>query len=400
MNNQKKYNKKRIKILLKGVLPALVGMLLPKNNNRIIFNSTRNEFYNFNTKYLFEYFIEHHPEVEAKFVINDEEKREELNREFGEDNKYFIETESLRGMWYALGASTWVTSAFETPVGGVWLRFNRFVYLLGHGTHFKAIVFNENELSYAKWAYYQMMRLNFSKYLVTSKALIGIYQKAYKCSEDKLVVAGEPRHDKIYTPDKGLMQERFGNKIEESKNILYAPTWRPDGGLKLFPFDDIDWDDFTRFLEENNINIFLRMHPSFQEDLRGYTQKTKHIKVLDNNVVEDISDVLGFFDLLITDYSSIHISFLLLDKPVMFLPYDFQEYDRQMGFVEEYDMLTPGPKPKTLKVFQNELVLLITDDEYYKTQRDEASRFFNDLHYDNCKMNAEYLIEKIKGGKE
>ena len=393
------YNIKRAKILLKGFIPSLFSMIFPKNKNRIIFNSTRNEFYNFNTKYLFEYFIEHHPEVEAKFVINDENKREELNREFGDDNKYFIETESWSGMWYALCAGAWITSAFETPAGGVFLKFNRLVYLLGHGTHFKAIVFNENGLSYAKWAYYQMMRLNFSRYLVTSKVLMSIYKKAYKCTEDKLVVAGEPRHDKIYTPDKGLMQERFGSKIEESKNILYAPTWRPDGGLKLFPFDDMNWGDFVGFLEDNNINIFLRMHPSFQEDLEIYTKKTKHIKILDNQVVEDVSDVLGFFDLLITDYSSIHISFLLLDKPVMFLPYDFKQYNRQMGFVEEYDRLTPGPKPKTMKAFKSELTRLLADDEYYKIQRDEVSRFFNDFHYDNCKMNAEYIIKKIQEGK-
>ena len=229
--------------------------------------------------------------------------------------------------------------------------------------------------------------------------MIDIYKKAYKCSDQKLIVLGEPRHDKIYIPDKSLMEEKFGEDIEESKNILYAPTWRPDGELKLFPFDDMDWEGFIRFLEDKSINIFLRMHPSFQEDLGNYTQKTNHIKILDNNVVEDISDVMGFFDLLITDYSSIHISFLLLEKPVMFLPYDFIDYDRQMGFVDEYDKLTPGPKPKTMKAFQFELNLLLSEDEYYKTSRDKVSMFFNDFSHDNCKMNAKYIVKQIKGGK-
>jgi len=399
-NNQNKYSKTRVKILLQGILPSLIGIFSPKVRKRIIFNSTRNEFYNFNTKYLFEYFIEKHPELEVKFVINDEGKRNKLNRQFGVKNSYFIETESLKGVWYALRAATWVTSAFETPVGGIFLRFNRFVYLLGHGTHFKAIVFNENRLSLAKWLYYQLMRINFSTYLVTSSSLIDIYMKAYKCTRHKLVVLGEPRHDKIYTPNKSLMKEQFGEDIEESKNILYAPTWRPDGGLKLFPFDDMDWKIFSEFLEDNNINIFLRMHPSFQENLGMYAKNTNRIKILDNRVVEDISDIMGFFDLLITDYSSIYISFLLLEKPVMFLPYDFVVYERQMGFVDNYDALTPGPKPKNMKAFQLELNFLLTNDKYYKTSRNEASRFFNDFHYDNCKMNAQYIVEKIKGGKE
>jgi len=116
-DNQNKYNKKRAKILLKGIFPSFVGIFLPKVKKRIIFNSTRNEFYNFNTKYLFEYFIKYHPEYESKYVINEQEKRDSLNKEFGKENDYFIETESLKGMWYVLRAKTWITSAFETPVG-------------------------------------------------------------------------------------------------------------------------------------------------------------------------------------------------------------------------------------------------------------------------------------------
>ena len=398
-SNQNKYNKKRAKILLKGIFPSFIGLFLPKVKKRIIFNSTRNEFYNFNTKYLFEYFIKYHPEYESKYVINEQEKRDILNKEFGKENNYFIETESLEGMWYALRAKTWVTSAFETPVGGFFLNVNRFVYLLGHGTHFKAIVFNENKLSTVKWLYYYMMRFNFSKYLVTSNELMDIYKKAYMCNEKKLLIAGEPRHDKIYTPDMKLMKIFFGKTVENSKNVLYAPTWRPRGNLKLFPFNDMNWNSFSKFLDDNKINIYLRMHPSFQEDLDFYTKKTSRIKILDNNIVEDISDVMGFFDLLITDYSSIHISFLLLDKPVMFLPYDFQAYDEQMGFIGDYDDLTPGPKPDSMKSFQNELRLLLKDEYYYKEEREKASRFFNDYHDGNCKTNAEFIVKKIEGGK-
>jgi len=365
MNNTNKYNKKRAKILLKGVIPSLISLLLIKNKKRIIFNSTRNEFYNFNTKYLFEYFIELHPEYEVKFVINNARKRLELNNLFGVENNYFIETESLKGMFFALKSAVWVTSAFETPVGGVLLNKNRFVYHLGHGTHFKAIVFNENNLSLKKKLYYRLMKFNFSSYLTTSQALVDIYKKAYDCGEEKLNIAGEPRHDKLFVPREAINQKVFGNSFSSSKNILYAPTWRPYGTIKLFPFDDIEWDIFSKFLEKNSITFYLRMHPSFQEDLDFYTEKSDRIKILDNLAIEDISDVLGSFDLLITDYSSIQISYLLLNKPVLFLPYDLEQYKEEMGFIKDYNELTPGPKPETFDDFHNEILRLLKDEDYY-----------------------------------
>ena len=393
--NQKKYNNNRLKLLLKGIVPSTVGIFLPKVKNRIIFNSTVNEFYDFNTKYLFEYFIEQHKEYECKFVINSHEKREALNREFGVEHNYFIETETFKGMWYALRAKSWITSAFETPVGGFFLNINRFVFLLGHGTHFKAIVLNENNLSLVKKVYYNLIIFNFSKFLVTSKELIDVYKKAYKCSEKKLAVLGEPRHDSMFAPNFSLIEKNFGKEVASERNVLYAPTWRPDGVLKLFPFEDMSWSSFADYLEKEKINIYLRMHPSFPEDLDFYTTQTSRIKILDNSVVEDISEVIGFFDLLVTDYSSIHISFLLLEKPVMFLPYDFDEYDKQMGFIDDYDKMTPGPKPATLKTFQEEMALLLNDSNYYNEDRVDVSKFFNDYVHENCKMNAEYILEEL-----
>jgi len=395
VNNQNKYNRKRAKILLKGLIPSLFGIFIPKDNKRIIFNSTRNEFYNFNTKYLFEYFVEKYPQYDVKYVMNDKEKRFKLNREFGEENQYFIETESFKGMWYALRAKAWVTSAFETPVGGVFLKFNRFVYLLGHGTHFKSIVFNERNISALKKTYYRVIKHNFSYYLATSKALEKTYMRAYKCEKEQLVIAGEPRNDKMFVPDILLIHKIYGDDILKETNILYAPTWRKEGSLKLFPFDDMEWESFSSFLEQSDINIFLRMHPSFQENLEFYTSKTNRIKILDNSVVEDINDVIGIFDLLITDYSSIHIGFLLLERPVLFLPYDFADFDRSMGFIRPYNELTPGPKPATLVKFQKEIKSLLEDKTYYKKEREEVSDFFSDHKTDNCKMNAEFIIKKL-----
>jgi len=396
MSNQNRYNKKRAKILLKGVIPSLIGIFLPKKSNRIIFNSTRNEFYNFNTKYLFEYFIKNYPEYEVKYVINDKEKRDRLNRLFGEDRNYFIETESQKGMFYALRAKAWVTSALETPVGGFWLKLNRFVYHVGHGAYFRSAIFIENFLPLKKKIYYNLIKNNFSYHLVTSETIAKIAPKMFACKKEQIVILGDPMNDKVWEPNIELIKEKFGEDTLKKRNILYMPTWRQDGSLKLFPFDDLEWDKLIGFLEKEEINIFLRMHPSYEEDLSFYTSKSEYFKILDTSVVEDVNEVIGFFDMVITDYSSGHTGFMLTHKPLMFLPYDLEKYEKRMGFVMPYHQATPGPKPTTLNEFIKEIKKLLDDKIYYLEERKKAAKLFNKYSKNSCKMNAEFIISKIE----
>jgi len=49
--------------------------------------------------------------------------------------------------------------------------------------------------------------------------------------------------------------------------------------------------------------------------------------------------------MLITDYSSIYFDYLLLDRPIIFAPFDKKVYiqeDREFYF--DYDKVTPGPQ--------------------------------------------------------
>ena len=48
-------------------------------------------------------------------------------------------------------------------------------------------------------------------------------------------------------------------------------------------------------------------------------------------------DIADIFDILITDYSSIYIDYLLLDRPLIFLPYDKEQYLKGRGMNFEYD---------------------------------------------------------------
>src|SRR5690606_10062382 len=57
----------------------------------------------------------------------------------------------------------------------------------------------------------------------------------------------------------------------------------------------------------------------------------------------DLVDTLVETDLLITDYSSIDDDFLVLDRPIVYAPYDYEAFERMQGFFEPYVTSRAGP---------------------------------------------------------
>jgi hypothetical protein len=49
-------------------------------------------------------------------------------------------------------------------------------------------------------------------------------------------------------------------------------------------------------------------------------------------------------DALVTDYSSVLFEYLLLDRPIVFYPYDLDRYRRSRDFYYDYEKVTPGPR--------------------------------------------------------
>jgi len=75
------------------------------------------------------------------------------------------------------------------------------------------------------------------------------------------------------------------------------------------------------------------------------------LKTSANNDI-DIQHMLLDCDILLTDYSSVYFDFLLLDRPIIYLPYDFEEYKNARGFLyDDFDNITCGDKVFTQKEF-------------------------------------------------
>lgn len=341
-----------------------------------LFSSTDNSHYNYNSRYLFEYVKENLPEITPLFVINDPELRNSLSSKYGK--QYFIETENIQGIRQALSAGVWFTSA-GLPAYGTGLHKKRLIINLWHGVPLKKIALLDPNLKKAARIYFKkIFSENYTCILTTSHELIPLMARSFAVSEDKIKVWGQPRNDGLFQKNdcREILDQLFPDLPEYTKTVLYAPTFRDYGQVQLFPFKDFDQKQLEAFLDEKNMLLFIRTHVAEQGSAAPYLGK--RIRFLGNEQAEDVTGILNIFDCLITDYSSIYIDYLLTDKPMIFLPYDRQQYLDGRGMNFDYDDVTPGPKPETFNDF---LDALSPKEDFWKSERTRVNRLFNEIQH-------------------
>lgn len=359
-----------------------------------IFSSTDNSHYNYNSRYLFEYVKNYLPEITPYFVINDEKLRMKLGEEYGK--QYFIETCSVEGIKKVLSAGVWFTSA-GLPVYGTNLAQNRTIVNLWHGIPLKKIALMDPNLSrFARIYFKKIFAENYTFILTASRALIPVMAESFCVSQDRIKVWGQPRNDVLFVQkDRNAVLEKLYPDLPFSRKIiLYAPTFRDYGMTELFPFEDYDKKTLDAFLEKEEAVIFIRTHISEQGNASAYL--SERVRYMGNELVEDIMEIANIFDILITDYSSIYIDYLILNRPVIFLPYDKKRYLKGRGMNFDYDQVTPGAKPDSMKEFMNVITQICAGKDVYEKDRERCNRLFNEIQ-EPCMKNICDEVKKYVG---
>lgn len=360
-----------------------------------VFSSTANSSYNYNAKYLFEYVLDNYPEITPLYVINNKTEFQRLKELIGAN--HLIDTTTFRGIKIALTAGVWFTSA-GLPIYGARLGKKRLIINLWHGVPLKRIALLENKCSKIYRMYFKyVFSNNYTFILTTSSKLIKTMASSFGVDKFKIKVWGQPRNDVLFRNSNTQKLLRIVDiKLKaSSKFILYAPTYRDEKGVQIFPFKDIDFVKLDNFLNLHNLFIFIRYH--MEDNVFDGINETNNIKFINNENVKDIMDFLNVFDLLITDYSSIYIDYLILNRPIIFLPYDKDSYCKERGFNFDYELFTPGPKPDTFKKFKNEILKLLYNPGYYSNERKRVNNYFNEIRDPCSQLICEHVIEILNG---
>lgn len=261
---------------------------------------------------------------------------------------------------------------------------------------FKTFGYNDHSVAYRTKrarkrfaAVYQ----HFNKIVVGSDAMKEIFKQSFGLDETHFIHLGVPRTDLFFDLakrneiSKNLQQYCHGKKI-----ILYAPTFRDkpikDGSLGL------DLKMMEQALS-NDYVLLLRLHPAEKGmvDLSGQNPQF----VIDGSNWSSVNELLLATDLLITDYSSIPFEFSLLERPMIFFPYDLKEYEKSRGLWGNYKQMVPGP----IAYSTESLIELIKHHVFDLSEITDFSNTWN--HYSTGASSshvADYLEECLKQSSE
>lgn len=202
-------------------------------------------------------------------------------------------------------------------------------------------------------------------------------------------VTGVPRNDALFSDESNAQLNVLYPQLDVEKEtiIFFMPTFRKSvitpnkvEGSKnfnnIFGLPEFEQTEFLNFLKQNRITLIIKLHPFeesyFAKELEEL--KSENILVLNDGMLGqanlDLYDVLGAADMLITDYSSVYIDYLLLNRPIIFLPTDLEEYTGNRGLLfEPYDFWTPGPKVFTQEKLQDTIYQFLIGQDAYVDKR-------------------------------
>jgi CDP-glycerol glycerophosphotransferase len=375
-----------IDLLLGWGFAVGLSYIIPKKKNLIVFIENPHSGFRDNLKYLFIYIyglkesgLEIYFLTESKKVFN-ELKNERLPVILYP--RIISIFKLLRADMVVVDTRLWVKNlkchfSFKSRKIQLW-----------HGVGFKKMPMDDDMLNADSFTRKILnticcIRLKYDLFVSTSEFYSkNVFSKAFRFKE--ISEGGYPRNDCFFIKpnnlvllgvDKECLEIMKRDKDAGFKIVFYAPTFR-NSSRDLSRDIPINISRLSKFVKEFKILFVFKFHR-----LNGCDHKFNYLaeNIIDCDSTSDPYPLFPLIDLIITDYSSIYMDTLLLDKPVIFFPYDYQKYISECEEIyPDFNWITPGPKCYTYEDLEKEIKKHLVEgiDEYKEIRKEILNMAF------------------------
>lgn len=365
-----------------------------KNKNLWLIGGHAGDIYNDNSKFFYEYMLENHKDVDIYWVVNKDSKV--FDKIPGEK----LERGSVKNYLYYYNAKAIIFS--HSPSADI-APFNFIVPILN--TFHKRVVkvyLNHGTISFKKrkpmnGAFKKQIDNLIKSYEIataSSEFEKDVMVNEWSMSESSVCIVGNARYDNLPT-----------DKKAPTTNILYTPTWRD--WIKFNDKKFIDTEYFKNimdFLNDKNLNEILKqknikikfylhhlMH-EFIDDIKDNI-KGEQIIFLDKGVT--LADEIKNSSANITDYSSVAIDFLYMNRPILFYQFDIDKYKKEVNSYIDLDEGMFGSIAYNKDSAVKNLIEIIDNNFKVKQdQRNQRNNFFKYNDNKNCDRIYNCIINK------
>jgi len=312
-------------------------MLCKKDNNLCVFGSWFGDKFADNSKYLYLYFLKN--QRNAVWIT----KNPEVYRQLKSENLPVAMAYSKEGRRCCRKAGFIFVCTGKNDLNENWIGGSTCIDLQ-HGVPLKKVMYDDevNKLLFTKSAKVHRIitKAPLKKYYAvsSSKRLSEIFKSALRINESQILQYGLPRNDCFFD---GTLKPRKYSEIKYSKLIAYMPTHRNTGSTPIVISDLFDLKKLNEFCVRNEILFVIKKHFYHNAEVTDVSEYSNIIDLTGRPF--DTQELLFNTDMLISDYSSVYIDYLLLDRPVLYYAYDYDKYlatDRNLYF--DYEEAAPG----------------------------------------------------------
>lgn len=372
--------------------------IIPKEKNLIMFSAWFGQKYQDNAMYMYEYFLKKKG-YKAVWYTRNKSIYDKLTKE----GKPVVFGNSIKAIWTQIRAKMLVSAVQFSDFNQLFLSNCIFIDL-GHGFPNKQIGYKQPDSTERSNQYTRLLRKGIQFYMTAASPVTrDIQMDTFDLDSKHVLFCNKPRTDVLFDPNLRIGKNDIINKIKGSrKAIVYMPTHRSCGEVPLVIEDILDLDSIEEICEKNNAVFIIKKHYYHNKETTDLSCYKYIFDVTQKEI--DTQTFLYQADVVVSDYSSAYIDYLLLDRPVILYTFDLDDYLKKerglyLGINDNY----VGFKPCTSEEFIESLRCVCSDwsdKQHEEGRRNLRNHYFSEkVSVGNAREEVFNIMVKLLKGK-